>query len=244
MFAQHTNTGWSESDLRPSILASFRAVFGGDQRGVIVLGAGLEAILPVAGAVDKAQQGKKIRPELFRMQRLSPCGGLHDVRVGQSASHEAAEMFARTAGKAERVARLFDASGNASLDAVQEAGIRYLSRIARNGTPASPEAYYLSCVVNEAKRHSARFNRERDLSASLSVFAITQIADHTARDAQAKELWDEIAKLPDRQRIALGMRYFLGLDTTTIADLLGCRVSTIRSTLARAIVSLREVIER
>lgn len=179
------------------------------------------------------------------MQRFGGGEGLHNVRVSQYASQEAAELFARTAAKAERAARLFyTCGGNASQDVVQEAGIRYLRRLARDGTPSHPEAYYLSCVVNEAKRNLTRVGRERDLTSALSMFVAAQVPDFTAQDAQAEELWAEIAKLPNKQRITLGLHYLLGFDTTTIADLMGSRVSTVRSNLARAIASLREVIER
>jgi UMF1 family MFS transporter len=58
MFGLYTTTGRAVSFLAPSLFGLFAGTFGGDRWGIIgiilVLGAGLAALLPVAQAVDKA----------------------------------------------------------------------------------------------------------------------------------------------------------------------------------------------
>ena len=48
-----------------------------------------------------------------------------------------------------------------------------------------------------------------------------------------------IATLPPRQRAAVALRHYEDLDDVQIADLLGCRVGTVRSLISRALASLR-----
>ena len=57
------------------------------------------------------------------------------------------------------------------------------------------------------------------------------------------ELADALAALPERQRAAIVLRYYVDLPEAEIAELLGCRPTTVRSLVARGMVALREVIE-
>ncbi|MFF5234561.1 RNA polymerase sigma factor [Dactylosporangium sp. NPDC000521] len=53
------------------------------------------------------------------------------------------------------------------------------------------------------------------------------------------ELWARLGKLPARQRAAVVLRYYEDLDDASIADILGCSLSTVRSLVFRAIEELR-----
>ena len=57
------------------------------------------------------------------------------------------------------------------------------------------------------------------------------------------ELADALAVLPERQRAAIVLRYYADLPEAEIAELLGCRPTTVRTLVARGMVALREVIE-
>ncbi len=52
-------------------------------------------------------------------------------------------------------------------------------------------------------------------------------------------LWPHIALLPDRQRVALFLRYYADLDYRSIAEALGIEVGTVSATLSAAHTSLR-----
>lgn len=52
-------------------------------------------------------------------------------------------------------------------------------------------------------------------------------------------MWRALAGLPDRQRTVLVLRYYEGLEDAAIADLVGCRRTTVRSLAARGISALR-----
>jgi RNA polymerase sigma-70 factor (sigma-E family) len=60
----------------------------------------------------------------------------------------------------------------------------------------------------------------------------------------ADELWDALATLPHRQRTAVVLRYYADLPDAAIAEALGCRPATVRTTLHRGLANLRRVVER
>jgi RNA polymerase sigma factor (sigma-70 family) len=52
-------------------------------------------------------------------------------------------------------------------------------------------------------------------------------------------MWDQLTRLPPRQRAAVVLRYYEDLPDTEIAEILGCAVGTVRSQISRALESLR-----
>ncbi len=53
------------------------------------------------------------------------------------------------------------------------------------------------------------------------------------------ELRDALLGLPDRQRVAIVMRFIADLDDEAIAEALDCRVGTVRSLISRGLTTLR-----
>jgi DNA-directed RNA polymerase specialized sigma24 family protein len=53
------------------------------------------------------------------------------------------------------------------------------------------------------------------------------------------ELWRLVAGLPRQQRAVIVLRYYEDLSDQEIADVLGCRPSTVRSYATRALAALR-----
>ena len=60
----------------------------------------------------------------------------------------------------------------------------------------------------------------------------------------ADELWDALSRLPERQREAIVCRFYLDLPDAEIADLLGCRVPTVRTAIHRGLAKLRQEVPR
>lgn len=56
------------------------------------------------------------------------------------------------------------------------------------------------------------------------------------------ELWDALAMLNGRARSAIVLRYYADQPDAEIAEILGCRVATVRTTIHRALAVLRKEI--
>ena len=57
--------------------------------------------------------------------------------------------------------------------------------------------------------------------------------------ARMAELRDALDRLDERQRVVVVLRYFVDLPDSEIATIVGCRPSTVRSTVRRALTVLR-----
>lgn len=66
--------------------------------------------------------------------------------------------------------------------------------------------------------------------------------DADSSDAADDGVWTALKGLPERQRVVLVLRYYLGSSDRDIAGLLGCRESSVRSLAARAFKALRPVL--
>jgi RNA polymerase sigma-70 factor (sigma-E family) len=63
--------------------------------------------------------------------------------------------------------------------------------------------------------------------------------DETDRLAARDALWDELRRLPPRQRATLVLRYYEDLSEADTAELMGCSVGTVKSQVAAGLGKLR-----
>jgi len=100
---------------------------------------------------------------------------------------------------------------------------------------AEPHAYVRRMVVNDFlswRRRLARTAPRADIETRPHKDGADERAE---RDAMIRRL----AELPRRQRAAVVLRYYLGLPDAAIAAELGCRETTVRSQISRALATLR-----
>jgi RNA polymerase sigma factor (sigma-70 family) len=62
-------------------------------------------------------------------------------------------------------------------------------------------------------------------------------------DDGSRELLSALDVLPDRQRAAVVMRFWLDLGEREMAQILRCRPGTVKSLLSRALATLREAMD-
>ena len=115
---------------------------------------------------------------------------------------------------------------------VQDAFLEVARRWDRLDTPAG---YLRTAVVNGCRNHSRRLAliRRRPLPAP-------------PRHVEAPEhddLWAVLARLPERRRAAIVLRYYEDLSIDEIARLLTCRPGTVSSLLHRGVADLRKVLD-
>ncbi len=132
-----------------------------------------------------------------------------------------------------RVAGLITSDLDAAHDAVQE-GFAAAVRSRRTYRGDGPlEAWVWRAVVNAAKRQ-----RRGDI-VSVDPAPISQNGD--GGEERAVREW--VAALPERQRLAVYLRYYADLDYRSIAAVLGVEVGTVSATLNAAHASLRHSME-
>ncbi len=114
------------------------------------------------------------------------------------------------------------------------------ARWARVSAARNVHAYVRQMLVNEylsARRRAGRVALRDDI-VDVVDRARAQ-PDHADCVAERDWLRAELARLPRRQRAAVVLRFYEGLDYEQIAEILGCTDVTVRSNLSRALARLR-----
>jgi RNA polymerase sigma-70 factor (ECF subfamily) len=146
---------------------------------------------------------------------------------------------------------LISGSRTAAEDAVQEALARALERSQRGDHIESLPAWITTVSMNLARSGLRRLRAER--RARERLVTPTTGGDVEETTADRVDLRRALAGLPRRQREAIVLRYYLGLDVREIANTLGSREGTVKSHLARGravlavalkMTDLEEVAER
>ena len=131
-----------------------------------------------------------------------------------------------------RVATAITADRELALEAVQDAFADAVRSRRRYRGEGPLEAWVWRAVVNAAQK--AR--RRAGVTVAVDETALRQNGHDPAA---ASELMPLIALLPERQRLALFLRYFADLDYRSIAAVLDVEVGTVSATLSSAHASLR-----
>jgi RNA polymerase sigma factor (sigma-70 family) len=134
-----------------------------------------------------------------------------------------------------RVATAITGDQHAALEAVQQAFADLIRGRRRFRGDGPLEAWVWRAVVRSAKR---RAGERRSAPASLDA---ELAAPNGVGEAAA--LRAAVALLPDRQRLAVFLRYYADLDYREIAEILGVTVGTVSASLHAAHRSLRSTLD-
>jgi RNA polymerase sigma factor (sigma-70 family) len=161
--------------------------------------------------------------------------GDHPLVVDDLGRRSAEQVFAEEWVPICRIASLMVGDRHLGEDLAQEAFARWY---ARRDSVNEPAAFLRTVVVNLARGTlrrrvvSRRWAYLFEVDAEQSVMATPDV------------LSDLIHALPVRQRAAIVLRFYERRSEAEIAQILGCRVGTVKSLLSRALASLRMVIEK
>jgi RNA polymerase sigma-70 factor (sigma-E family) len=140
-----------------------------------------------------------------------------------------------------RYAVLLSGDRELASDLVQEVLTRALLRWRRISRVDEPYAYVRTMVTNQY----LSLRRRKSLpTVPLTYEALDgprapRLADPAIEAGERAELWRQLTGLPRQQRAVIVLRYYENLSDPEIADVLGCRPSTVRSNAARALATLR-----
>ncbi len=136
-----------------------------------------------------------------------------------------------------RTAYFLTGTDDRAEELLQDTLVRLYSRWDRVSGAVSPVAYARRTLIN-AFISGQRRPSSRLLSLGADhedVGAVDPIATLDERSA----LWPMLLALPERQRAALLLRFYLDLPDAEIAASLGCREVTVRSLVSRGLATLR-----
>ena len=145
-----------------------------------------------------------------------------------------------------RIAAVMLGSRAAAEDAVHEAFCGMYRRWDQLADPRNALAYLRSAVMNRCRselRRRARLERRADRNhRPLGADSPEQAA---ILGEEHRDVLTALQRLPDRQREALVLRYFMDLPEPEIAITMGISQGTVKSTTSRALAALaRQMKER
>jgi len=151
-------------------------------------------------------------------------------RPGTDARQLFESFYRRTWSDAVRWAAALSGSVAAGEDIAQDAFARLAGRFE---SLDNPEGYLRVTIVSVARDHRRSAHRRQARERRIVV------AQGPDESVHASGLMGALGRLPYEQRAALVLRYWADWDEATIADALGCRRSTVRSHVKRALDALR-----
>ena len=141
-------------------------------------------------------------------------------------------LFVAHARRITRLAALLGAADPEDL--AQEAFCRlYQARGRLDGSTERTVAYLNRIVVNEVR---SRARRDQTARRSAHLLLVPQRTSDAGGDRQA--VIAELTRLPQRQREALVLRFWLDLSLADVADAMGVRLGTAKSQVSRGLAAL------
>jgi RNA polymerase sigma-70 factor (ECF subfamily) len=133
-----------------------------------------------------------------------------------------------------RVAIAITGSRELGEDAVQEGLARALAGRSSWRASGTQESWLWKVVVNAARNLAARTPRV--------VAAREGDSSPTQAEVDLSAIREGVARLPERQRLVLFLRYYADLEYAAIARVLGIRRGTVSATLNQAHAALRPLL--
>lgn len=160
---------------------------------------------------------------------------------------DAAEPLARRALRISlRTASALMRSREDAADVAQEVAVDVLSSLGKLRDPEAFDAWVHRITVRHAMRRLKKGQSTRKVEVPLTLsdeeglLGAIPNSDIDSKLAARHALVEALARLPERQRVALALRYVHDLSDAEIAAALGCRVGTVHALLSRGRRALRE----
>src|SRR5262245_32214785 len=175
------------------------------------------------------------------MGRATPATTMDIDTANTTGRRSLEEPYVQHAPGAFRLALLLTGSRAQAEDVVQDAFVRVVGRLGHVRNPDAFEGYLRRTVVNLTKNTWRRRALERRHATALEADEQSQIDD--APVLERIVVLRALSGLPERQRIALALRYYEDLPVDEIASIMRCASGTVRSLLSRAAPAMRTQVE-
>jgi len=126
---------------------------------------------------------------------------------------------------------------HASEDIAQDAFLVAFESIGKLQQPEKFSSWLLSITKHKAMRH-VRATRSRE-QAVLEAGSLGLLGGDRL-NSESADLLTLVERLPDHERVVVGLKHFEGLSVQDIVEITGCPVGTITKQLSRAYERLRQ----
>lgn len=135
-----------------------------------------------------------------------------------------------------RLAHLLTGDRGRAEELAQDAFVRLAPRL---GEIDNPPGYLRTTLVNLCRDAGRRSQRTDALPIPPA-----RTSPAPSVPATSTAVWAALQGLPERQRIAITLRFYLDLPDDEIAEVLDARPGTVRSLVHRALATLKEAVPR
>ncbi len=152
-------------------------------------------------------------------------------------THEFSEMYEKYKNILYRVAFTYVKNNEDVEDILQEVFLKRIYLDKEFESEEHEKRWMIRVTVNMSKNHLKSFwNRNK-----LTIDELVESSDvlQWQFDETQKEIFSEIMKLPDKQRMAIYLHYYEGYSCKEIADILRCGESAIKMRLQKGRELLR-----
>lgn len=154
---------------------------------------------------------------------------------------EFTEYFHAKRDLIRRTAYLLCGDWHLADDLAQITFVRLAAAWDRVREPAALDAFTRTCLIRVYLSESRRRWRRRESVAASPPDA--RVGDHSERIDARVGIIAAMKTLPPRQRATLVCRFYQGLDVAQTAEALGCSSGTVKSQTARALATLRGLLQ-
>jgi RNA polymerase sigma factor (sigma-70 family) len=146
------------------------------------------------------------------------------------------QVYRERFGQFVRLAHAITGDGERAREAVQEAFVRAVAARGALRASSAADAWVAQIVVNCAR------DAARERVAEVEIVIVEELVE-VGRVGDQDWLRAAVARLPERQRLALFLRYYADFDYGRIASVLGIEVGTVSATLHAARMGVARLLE-
>jgi RNA polymerase sigma-70 factor (sigma-E family) len=158
--------------------------------------------------------------------------------MGKQDTEEFAAFVQSSQASLRRTAYLLCGDWQLASDHVQEGLIRVYVRWGRLERDGRLHSYARKAVVSAAL-DALRRRSSTELVTDTSAHDAAGTGDHASESSERAALFDALARLPQRQRACVVLRYYEDLPVAEVAELLGISEGTVKSQSSRGIAALQ-----
>lgn len=137
-----------------------------------------------------------------------------------------------------RCAFLLTRERESARDLVQDTFVQSWAARGKIAQADDPDRYIMTIMLNRF-----RSDRRRRRAVLVPLVGLeSSISDGHARRTELQVISTAISNLPARQRSVMVLRYFADYSDDQIAQVLGCRPATVRSSAHRALKKIRSIV--